>query len=687
MHTRKVSVVLGFLVILAGQVPAAPDESDMAGWWHRKHIRLLQTNLREIDADLDPVRLVHQLEEMGANAVLFSCGGIRAFYQTKLKYHKKAVALKSDLAVDMRKAAREHGLLFIARCDMSKADVGFYKDNPDWFQCDANGVPHEYNGLHICCPNGSYYRDYSHKIIAEIIERVQPDAIFFNMFGFTGSDYTGKRIPLCHCKGCRTRYQDFAGEALPDDMGPGHRDWGKYQQFRRRCVDEVARDYRSLIESRSQGRCAFFTYHELADMRRMEANSGVYREPRTNFFSAAQSVGCFKTMHPDKPCCCAAVHFLDIPYRYASEPAALTGMRLVQALAHGGELDFYVLGTLDQPDRRDFGAVKKWFTHYGAHADKYFRSRSVARTALVRRGGDAFDGAYRLLIDLGIPFDLVDLRDDRAREGFYSRYGLIWYPGMLASGSNDARLLEPYVSGGGVLVNTCDADRRPPKWFGVGRKDYIAETRGAYWRLIPREAFPREPRAGILYVFRGLMKCEPLVETRSFLGLIPPQSYGPPELAYYTEETDQPGLFIHVHGKGRVVFFPWSIDGLYERYVSPSHRELVSDVLEMLQRGPEPARVLGDRAVMVTARRSADGSMLLVNLINLTGHDRDGYREPEPMHDVDVSVALPDAHEDVEGKLLVGGGTVKSKRGVFRIPKLELFETLALTRPHPPPDE
>ncbi len=47
-------------------------------------IRLVQTNLRETDAVLNPKRHVRQVAEFGANALLFNLGGIVAFYPTRV---------------------------------------------------------------------------------------------------------------------------------------------------------------------------------------------------------------------------------------------------------------------------------------------------------------------------------------------------------------------------------------------------------------------------------------------------------------------------------------------------------------------------------------------------------------------------------------------------------------------------
>jgi hypothetical protein len=50
-------------------------------------VRLLQTNLRETDSTLNARRLVMQVAEFPANALLFNMGGIVAHYPTRVEFH------------------------------------------------------------------------------------------------------------------------------------------------------------------------------------------------------------------------------------------------------------------------------------------------------------------------------------------------------------------------------------------------------------------------------------------------------------------------------------------------------------------------------------------------------------------------------------------------------------------------
>jgi hypothetical protein len=65
-------------------------------WWLQPQ-RILQTNLREIDATMNLDRYVQEVRDFGANVVLFNVGGIVANYPTELQYHYRNPCTKGDL--------------------------------------------------------------------------------------------------------------------------------------------------------------------------------------------------------------------------------------------------------------------------------------------------------------------------------------------------------------------------------------------------------------------------------------------------------------------------------------------------------------------------------------------------------------------------------------------------------------
>lgn len=63
------------------------NAANPARWWMDQPVRLVQTNLRETDAAVSPVRIVQRVADFPANALLIGMGGIVAFYPTKAPFH------------------------------------------------------------------------------------------------------------------------------------------------------------------------------------------------------------------------------------------------------------------------------------------------------------------------------------------------------------------------------------------------------------------------------------------------------------------------------------------------------------------------------------------------------------------------------------------------------------------------
>src|SRR3954462_8137257 len=66
-------------------------------WWNRMPYRLVQTNLREIDATMDVDAYVKSMVDASATIVLINVGGIVANYPTELPYHYRNPYMKGDL--------------------------------------------------------------------------------------------------------------------------------------------------------------------------------------------------------------------------------------------------------------------------------------------------------------------------------------------------------------------------------------------------------------------------------------------------------------------------------------------------------------------------------------------------------------------------------------------------------------
>ncbi len=111
-------------------------------WWNRTPIRLIQTNLPEIEGGMDRDEYVRSVIEASANTVLFNTGGIVANYQTELPYHWKNPNIgEEDLVADLISKFHENDIKYIARFDFSKLDSSIAVEKPEWLYVGTNGQP------------------------------------------------------------------------------------------------------------------------------------------------------------------------------------------------------------------------------------------------------------------------------------------------------------------------------------------------------------------------------------------------------------------------------------------------------------------------------------------------------------------------------------------------------------------
>ena len=208
----------------AGTPEAAP--------WYRRTLRWGQTNIRETDPpEYDIAWWRQQWKRTQTQAVIINAGGIVAYYPSKFPLHHRASGLGDrDLYGELTAAAREDGLVVVARMDSNRAHDDFHRAHPDWFAVNADGRPYLDTGLYVACVNSPYYDDYIPSVLREIIERSHPE-------GFADNNWNGLgRDSICYCDNCARSFRDTTGQPIPrvknwDD--PTYRRWIQWNYARR----------------------------------------------------------------------------------------------------------------------------------------------------------------------------------------------------------------------------------------------------------------------------------------------------------------------------------------------------------------------------------------------------------------------------------------------------------------------
>ncbi len=682
---------------LAVPAPAADP------WWLSEPVRLIQTNLREIDArDFDVEVYVREAKAHGANTVLINVGGIVANYPTELEFHYRNPNLKFDMIGEVVQRLHEEGIRVIGRFDFSKINEQFAARKPEWLYRPVAGGEVNYNGQVHTCVNGGYQQEYLFEILGEAIRKYPLDGIFFNMIGYQTRDYSRNYHGICQSDACKRRFREWSnGLNVPTKEDSNDPVFRQYQEFRRVTSDELFYRVHDFIKEKRPG-IAICTYTDAGvDLIRRESGSHIWDErPAFNYHSTdnvKRGLGSYR----GKQVANTAVHFVDIPFRHSSVSPHLTGMRLIENILSGGILDFYMIGRLDNQDDRAALHVVKDIYNFHARNERYFQKlRSPADLLLVR--GDSnqeFRGLLRILAANHLTFDMMEARrvaaDDTPRP--LEDYNLVVLAGAARLSDAACERIDAYVKAGGKVLatgatSTRDEIGNPMERFrlnsaGVRPEFKVHEkAHGMYLRVFPEDkaalARPSEfDDLDILYLWTDFLEFQPESGAGSHLGLIPQAMYGPPEKCYYTDVTRIPGLIVNDYGEGRFAYLPWGVGAMYEHRSHHGHLALVAAAVRNILEYRPPVELDASPLVEVAHQQAIDGSFEWIGLANHSGQLGTAFHAPSPMRG--VTIRYRSGAGVRSARLLRSGETVAARTAadgsvLIEVPELRDFEIVVL---------
>jgi hypothetical protein len=689
---------------LSGETPQIREES-MTEWWHRTQ-RIVQTNLRLIDGNLDPEKLAADVAAFGATAMLFNVGGIFAWYPTELGLQAKNPRLEDDLLGRMIEAAHRKDIRFIGRYDLSKATAIAYASHPDWFCCDRSGNPFEYNGTYQACVNGGWYHEQGVQVLRETIGRYDIDGLFFNMFGYLSTDYSYRQYGLCHCRNCSRKFKAFSGEELPERADVADKIYRTYLHFQEVTSRALSTQIYDIVKS-IRPTVAMSNMGKKSDFFRGEVNRRLDR-PRPEWAHlSGEEARNFRSLGDNRIRYSSALtHFIDFPWRYSAETGAAQALRLAQQLANGADPHYYFMGTLKQADRKPLPAVRAIFDYHRQNEALYGDLESAARIALYtshksrryypRRGASvaAFRGAYRALLNSGIAFDTI--HDLRAEEPDFhethARYDTIILAGAGCMSPDEAKALDAYVEAGGTLVmigdaggfdetgETLDENRLNCRPF-TRVEETLEEMRGGYVQMNAGDIAGLDSE---LMLLDGAYHCVTAkADAQARYSILLPQRFGPPELCYPEPElaSDLPGMLSIPYGKGRCVYVPWHVDKLYQEHGLLEHRAFMAQLATLFAPPPQVSLSQPGRIEMTIQRHRQSGN-LLVHLVNYSGQTDNSYDEPIAIHGQELILEGIDAatcHALVADRPLQVERIAGGQKQRILLPAIGYFEALRIS--------
>lgn len=608
-------------------------------WWLQNNIRMIQNNIRDIDAKMDIDRHIEWLKRFDANTLQIGCGGITAFYPTELDFQWKNPYMDGDFFGEILEKCHRNGIRVIARFDFSKTHECFYPEHPDWYFRSADGSPVRYHDTVATCVNGPYQRERSLDIIREVLVKYPVDGIFFNMFGYITADYSGHYVGICRCENCRRRFREMYKEELPVREDMEDPVFNKYIDFKKRTVDEMLTKIHYLTKSINPD-CAVSTYATTGvDIVRNESNSAVDRPLPFWIYSSSDNVGEIEGSYEDKVSSNCCINAVDLPYRFMGVSDELNQIRLYEDLASGGGLDWCIIGNFDDyPDYGNFDSVKKIFRHHKRYEKYYGHFDPKTRVMLVKEGRRKelcaeYRGIFRMLKEEHILFTIVGVDALESKIQEFDDYDFILMPDVhsISEPVFDAlRKTKAVVVASGMTLE--QKSEQVKALFGVALNERISDVRGTYMRTVPAEIFEDFDREQKQWVFLdGQYRTMDLSDgTRGFLPKVEKAMFGPPERCFGHRDTEEYMMAVNRQDN---IYIPWNIGTLYYKLGYGEFKQLLLDGMKSVRRLPKAFETNAPKMVELFLAECAPSTYML-QMINITGYNGMTFFQPSDIEDL-----------------------------------------------------
>ena len=697
----KQFTILLLLIPIIGTTQPLPEPGRYDdSWWNRAPYRLVQTNLREIDATMDTDAYVQSMVDASVNVVLLNVGGIVANYPTRLPFQYRNPFMKGDLVGTLIKKLHDKDIRVIGRFDFSKLNESLAAQKPEWLYVGTDGQHVNYNGQVHTCINGGYQQEYSKAILKEAISTYPLDGVFFNMIGYTTSDYSGVYHGICQCENCKKRFYDSTAHTLPVKSDLNDPVFREYNAFKRSTADKLFKEIGQHIKTLDPG-LMINTYADAGvDMIASESSASIGRDTEWNY-SATDNVkrvlGSYKDRSPGN----LLIYFQDIGFRHIGTSPNLAKVWMLENMLHGAPMGFVVIGTLVNYEDRVF--IPTLNDLYGFHKnnEKLFTNlESVASVGLIRGSGDEYGGMIKLLTEEHILFDIIEpsAAGTERMPRKLDDYAALILPDVESMDDRLTGVIDNYVQNGGSLLTTGATSTRDGSGKPLNRiqlrslgvapdYEFFPRAKSTYLKVSQKDkallAEKEFKDFSIMMMYADFLKCKPSGNATGLLNLLPETMFGPPEKCYFLEDeiTGVPGLITNTFGRGRSVFIPWNLGSLYHSKGNYMHRALFVGALKNLLKVSQTLFTNASHMLEVSHLRNRENAFEWIGMINHTGQVGGTYRESVPL--LNTSVRVKPAKRVKQVRLMRQGGLLDftEKEGwiEFNLPRVEDFEMVLLS--------
>ena len=387
----------------------------------------------------------------------------------------------------------------------------------------------------------------------------------------------------------------------------------------------------------------------------------------------------------------------------ASMPEAEYAKSAWLAAAHGAGLKMPLVGIPGAgEDERNLGVIARIFGILQRHAWVYEDVRPAAPVALLwsqrtldfygredaeRRYTSAAHGFYAALVENHIPCVVIGenaLTTERLRT-----FRTVVLPNAACLSEAEAAAIVSFAAQGGGVVATFETSlydlRGNPLPGFLLEPAFGARCLSPKPESVPREAYlyKRAPHelirslgeAKVLPFAGSVVRVQPSGQAAAPLVLARHRGISIAEEVDNPEPETSPMCVVNSPGKGRVVYFPCSIDSFYFRNRLSGLRQLLGDAVDWTLRG----RLIETNAPGgVQLVISEKPGFRFVHFINAVG--RAPLDEIVPLAGIDVAFDAPPGARKVRS--LLGGQTLafsdEAGRIRFRLPRLDAYEVIVI---------
>ncbi|ODT84122.1 MAG: hypothetical protein ABS76_01045 [Pelagibacterium sp. SCN 64-44] len=693
-----------------------PEAETRTQDWYKSATRWTQLTFVEDDPQrYDPAFWVDVFKRTRSNALCLSAGGYIAYYPSEIPLHYVSKYLgDSDPFGTLVDEARKLDMHVMARVDPHAIHADAAAAHPEWVSLTKDRQPREHwalPGIYVTCAYSSYNFDFMTRVIVEIAEKYDIDAVFGNRWQGHG---------VCYCRACEDNFRAATGHDLPEGSNAADPVWQAWAAWRRTVLTRLVAHWDDAVKKV----CPHASFiPNMSGSSLMEFDLSVIQKHCPILFVDHQGrrnveLGWSAGRNGKR----IRATFRDRPVGLITSIGPEEEPRWKDSVQTGPEIGQWVHAGITQ-------GLFPWFTKFNAcipddrwvepvvgafnlHADLepvLGHMQPTAEIAIIdpattlrhwapekRHLAELNDlGVYQALVEARLPFEF--LSDQVMTAEALKRYKLVILANATYLSDAQCQAIRDYVAAGGSVVAAHETSLYDEK--GQARADFgLADVFGVSMSSPPRSGVRNSYVAlnGVHPINAGfgtaqriiggtkLIAVEPTVDVDLPFLTVPDFPDLPMEEVYPRLPPQGAGVVARSTGAGgRVVYVPWNIGEVFWTYLAPDQGRLIANAVTWALGKAPQVEIEGRGVFDIALHDGADGRALC--LLNLTNPMmmKGPLRETWPVGPLRVTIEVPAGRRLGKARLLVAGRDVPFElvdgRAVVDVPGLETMEVVQLS--------